>query len=72
MRVAPDGAIDRVIEVPSTNVTDCTFGGADYRTLYITCASLGAPKGDRLAGSLYALECDVAGLPENRFGAARP
>jgi len=67
VRAAPDGAIDGVIEVPSINVTDCTFGGADYRTLYITTASLGAPKGDRLAGSLYALTCEVPGLPENRF-----
>jgi sugar lactone lactonase YvrE len=67
VRVAPHGGIDRVIEMPATNITSCTFGGADYRTLYATSASLGAPPGDRLAGSLFAIEVSVAGMPENRF-----
>jgi sugar lactone lactonase YvrE len=67
VRVAPDGAIERVIEMPVSNITSCTFGGADYRTVYVTSAGLGAPRGERLAGSLFAIESDVAGLPENRF-----
>jgi len=29
VRVAPNGAIDRVVEMPTPNVTTCTFGGAD-------------------------------------------
>jgi sugar lactone lactonase YvrE len=67
VRLTPDGAIDRVIEMPATNITSCTFGGPDCRTLYVTSAGLGAPAGDRLGGSLFALETDVAGQPENRF-----
>jgi sugar lactone lactonase YvrE len=67
VRVAPDGAIDRVIEMPAVNITSCTFGGPDRRTLYVTTAALGAPPGDRLAGSLFAIPTDVPGLPENRF-----
>lgn len=70
VRMAPDGAIERVIEMPSRNLTSCTFGGPDYRTLYVTSAGLGAPRGDRLAGSLFAIESEVAGMPENQFRVA--
>ena len=65
--IAPDGKIDRVIEMPVGNVTTCTFGGPGLRTLYITTASNDAAPGDRLAGSLFAIETDVAGQPENRY-----
>ena len=54
--------------MPVTNITTCTFGGADLKTLYITTA--GAGPAERLAGSLYAMRVTVAGMPENRFGAA--
>jgi sugar lactone lactonase YvrE len=67
VRVRPDGAIERIIEMPATNITNCIFGGLGRRTLYATSASLGAPPSDRLAGSLFAIESGVAGLPENRF-----
>ena len=67
VRVAPDGGIDRVIEMPTANITSCTFGGADYRTLYATSASAGAPPGDRLAGGVFAIRTGAAGQAENRF-----
>ncbi|SPE34896.1 conserved hypothetical protein [Candidatus Sulfopaludibacter sp. SbA3] len=67
VRVAPHGAIDRVIEMPVRNITSCTFGGDDYGTLYVTTAGLGALAGDRLAGSLFALKTGVPGLPEHKF-----
>jgi sugar lactone lactonase YvrE len=67
VRVAPNGKIDRVIEMPVQNVTTCTFGGPGLKTLYITTASAGSPPGDRLAGGLYILETEVPGQPENRF-----
>lgn len=69
VRVAPDGMIDRVVEMPVKNITTCTFGGADRKTLYVTTAKIEAPAGDRLAGGLYAIETDVAGQPENQFHA---
>ena len=31
----PDGNVDRVIELPVPNVTCCTFGGKDLKTLFI-------------------------------------
>ena len=67
VRVAPDGTIDRVIEMPVQNVTTCTFGGTDLKTLFVTSASALAPSGDRLAGSLFSLQTDVKGQPENGF-----
>lgn len=69
VRVAPDGNIDRVIEMPVTNITSCTFGGVDYKTLYITTASIGAPPAERFSGGLFAMRTEVAGQPENRFRA---
>lgn len=71
VRVAPDGKIDRVVEMPVKNITTCTFGGADLQTLFVTTASAEAPRGDRLAGSLFAIRTDVKGQPENRFSLVR-
>ncbi len=67
VRVAPDGQIDRVIEMPVQNITTCTFGGPDLKTLFVTTASIQAPAGDRLAGSLFSIQTDIPGQPENRF-----
>jgi sugar lactone lactonase YvrE len=67
VRVAPDGKIDRIVEMPVRNITTCTFGGPDLKTLYVTTASAEANPGDRLAGGLYAIETDTRGQPENRF-----
>jgi sugar lactone lactonase YvrE len=67
VRVAPNGVIDRVIEMPVTNITTCTFGGDDLTTLYVTTAAMGAMPGDRLGGGLFSIETNVKGQPENRF-----
>lgn len=67
VRVAPDGTVAGTIEMPCENVTTATFGGPDLKTLYITTASGGGGPGRRLAGSLYAVDMEVPGLPENRF-----
>jgi hypothetical protein len=67
VRVAPNGKIARVIEMPAQNITRCTFGGADLTTLYVASASAEAPRGDRLAGSLFAIQTKIKGQPENCF-----
>jgi sugar lactone lactonase YvrE len=67
VRVAPDGHLDRVIEMPARNITTCTFGGRDYKTLYVTTAKIEASATDRLAGSLFAIQTEVAGQSENKF-----
>ena len=67
VRVAPDGHIDRVGEMPVKIITTCTFGGAGLTTLFVTTARAEAPPGDRLAGSLFSIPTKVKGQPENRF-----
>ncbi len=72
VRYAPDGTIERTIRMPVQRPSSCMFGGPDLKTLYITsaCVELGwnALKNGPLAGSLFALSTDVAGLPEVPFG----
>lgn len=69
VRVAPDGRVDRIVELPVAAVTTCTFGGPQLKTLYITTAGGGSAqdKGERFAGGLFALQVEAPGLPENRF-----
>jgi len=67
LRVAPGGEIDRVIDMPVQNITTCTFGGEDSRTLYITTARGDGPGYERLAGGLFAMRSEVPGQSENRF-----
>jgi len=67
VRVTPDGKIDRVIEMPVSKITTCTFGGADLKTLFVTTASAAAPVGERLAGGLFAIQCEGSGQAENKF-----
>jgi len=37
---SPDGKLLAYRETPEDTITNCTFGGADLRTLYVTCGSL--------------------------------
>jgi sugar lactone lactonase YvrE len=69
VRVGPDGKMDQIVEMPVENVTTCTFGGPNLKTLYITTAANEGAVGHRLAGALYAVQTDVPGQPENRFRA---
>jgi len=68
VRHAPDGSVDCIIDVPTSRVTCPAFGGPGLKTLYITTArehmtpeELAA---DVHAGSVFAVDVDVAGLPE--------
>lgn len=47
VRISLDGRIDKIIEIPATNITNCTFGDDDRRTLYVTTASNGSPEPER-------------------------
>jgi sugar lactone lactonase YvrE len=72
VRYAPTGEIERVIEMPVSRPSCPTFGGPDYRTLFVTSARyLMSPEEDRQdvqAGSLYAITLgDVQGVPANLF-----
>ena len=71
IRFTPDGKIDRVIEVPVDRVTSCTFGGRNLDTLYITTARWDMSEEElsktTYAGSLFAANPGVKGLPDTRF-----
>jgi len=75
VRYAPDGAIDRIVKMPVSRPTSCAFGGPDLRTLYISSARIGLSDAalDRqpMAGSLFAIEVDIPGLPVPEFGQSR-
>jgi sugar lactone lactonase YvrE len=68
VRHAPDGSVDRIIELPVSRVTCPALGGADLRTLYITTAREGMTpeelEQEPFAGSIFAVQVDVPGQPE--------
>jgi sugar lactone lactonase YvrE len=70
-RFSPDGRLDKVVEVPATQVTSCGFGGRNLDTLYVATGTQGLAQ-ERLksqihAGALFAVPLDVPGLPENEY-----
>jgi sugar lactone lactonase YvrE len=69
VRYAPDGSVDRIIELPVSRVTCPAFGGDDLKTLYITSAREGLSDEELAlqphAGSVFSIRVDVPGLPEN-------
>jgi sugar lactone lactonase YvrE len=70
-RYAPDGRIDRVLDMPVPQPSSCAFGGPDLATLYITSAAIDMTEADLAkaphAGGLFAVEVGVRGLPVARF-----
>ena len=72
VRYTADGRIDRAVALPVTNVTAVAFGGPDLKTLYVTTtrhmlndAALAAQP---LAGDIFTIAVDVAGMPLPLFG----
>jgi sugar lactone lactonase YvrE len=69
LRLRPDGVVDGRVEVPGvTRVTACAFGGERLDRLYITTSREHlAPGEEPTAGSLFAVEPGVTGLPVREF-----
>jgi L-arabinonolactonase len=70
-RIAPDGRVDRVIDLPVRWVASLTFGGDKHDILYVTSIG-GEYDGERddssVAGGLFAIhDLGVQGLAEARF-----
>lgn len=60
----PDGGLASIVELPVSQVSACTFGGADLGTLYITTSRQGfSPDDEPEAGSLFSVRPGVTGLP---------
>lgn len=70
VRVAPDGSVDQVLEMPVSNITTCEFGDAELATLFITTAAMMTSGYERLAGSLFAYQPSVGGIEPLRVGLA--
>jgi sugar lactone lactonase YvrE len=67
-RYTPDGVLDQVVELPTPQVTACTFGGPGLDQLFVTTSREGmAPGDDPLAGSLFRADVGVVGLPVREF-----
>ena len=71
-RIAPDGRLDRIVELPCSWPTSCTFGGADLDTLFVTSARF-TMTAEHLEthpheGGLFALRPGERGVSSNRFG----
>ncbi len=70
-RYAPDGRLDRIVELPCSWPTSCGFGGPDLRSLFITSAKF-TMSPEHLQkypqeGSLWRVDVGVTGLPCHRF-----
>jgi sugar lactone lactonase YvrE len=69
-RFSPAGELLAIIHMPVARPTSCTFGGSDMRRLFITTASVGldgSSNSNGLAGAVFAVDLDVAGLPAARY-----
>ena len=68
-RYRSDGALDGIVEVPTTNPTSVAFGGSDGGDLYITtswtdCVNRAEQP---LAGAIFRSRSGVTGRPSPRF-----
>ncbi|KFL29506.1 hypothetical protein JP75_20765 [Devosia riboflavina] len=71
-RYAPNGTLDRTIELPTGAVTSIAFGGPDLETIFVTSMSKSLQSGgmpDSIdAGALFAIRgLGIRGLPEPKF-----
>ncbi len=70
-RFAPDGALDRSVGLPVSNVSCCAFGGPDLADLYITSATFGLAEADLarqpLAGAVFRFRPGVRGRSAYTF-----
>lgn len=73
VRYDPQGKVERIVQMPVPRATDCTFGGADLQTLYITSAreTMTPEQLEQapLSGSLFAIDAGVKGQPSTPFAA---
>jgi sugar lactone lactonase YvrE len=70
-RYRPDGKLEGVVELPTTNPTSVAFGGIDGDELYITSSWVDVEPGNRasqpLAGAIFRCRPGVTGRPSPRW-----
>lgn len=68
-RFNPGGRVERVVELPVSQVTNCAFAGPSLDRLFVTSAVEGVD--EPLAGSLFEVDPGVRGRPTVPFGSGR-
>jgi sugar lactone lactonase YvrE len=66
IRFAPDGSVDRVVELPISHPTSCVFGGPDLSTLFVTSASAAKACG-QFDGAVLMADVGVQGVVCHRY-----
>lgn len=67
-RYAPNGTLDEVVELPTSQVTAVTFFGPDLDQLVITTSKQGmGSRPEPMAGALFTVTPGVRGLPVREF-----
>ena len=71
IRFAPDGSVDAIVSVPTSEVTCCTFGGSNLDILFITSKRLDGKDPRRAdephSGGLFAAVPGVKGVADVAF-----
>jgi sugar lactone lactonase YvrE len=72
IRITPDGRLDRTIQLPVSQPTSCSFGGAGLDCLYVTTAAQRLSphelEAQPLAGNVLAFRPGCRGVEEPVFG----
>ena len=71
IRFKPNSEIKSVYNVPALGVTNCTFGGENMETLYVTSGKINLTKNQLsnypLSGDLFEIKTGVQGKVDNYF-----
>lgn len=65
-RFHPDGSLDREIALPTPQITNVCFAGADLSRMFVTSAGDGRLD-DPLAGALFEVDAGTAGLLPHQY-----
>lgn len=63
----PEGALDRSVALPASQITSCVFAGPELKRMFVTSASIGR-ENELLAGALFEIDPGVRGAPAFTFG----
>lgn len=66
-RFTADGACDRSIRLPASQITSCAFAGHNLDRMFVTSAADGRSE-EPLAGALFEVYPGIGGLAPGRFG----
>jgi len=65
-RFTPDGQVDRVIHLPTAQLTSCAFVGENLDRMFVTSAAIDDER-DPLAGALFEVDPGTRGFPPGQF-----